>query len=55
MFNPFKKRVPEGYTEVDLDVLINTLLESVIQLIDDINELKEDLDNLTDFVEDNLD
>lgn len=55
MRNPFKKQVEVDYTELELDDLINSLLTSVSLLIRDIEELRADLEDLTDFVEERLD
>ena len=52
MWNPFKKN---QYSNQDLNFLIDLLIHEVNHLIDDISELKADLEDLTDFVEENLD
>lgn len=49
MHNPFKRK-SDG-----LDTLISMLLSEIDELAILIEELRKDLDDLTDFVEDNLD
>lgn len=49
MHNPFKRK-SDG-----LDALISVLLSEIDELSILIEELRKDLDDLTDFVEDNLD
>jgi hypothetical protein len=51
MHFPFKKRIK---TET-LDSLINILLSEIDEITILIEELRKDLEDLTDFVEDNLD
>lgn len=51
MFNPFKKRIK---TET-LDSLINILLSEIDEISELIEELRRDLEDLTDFVEERLD
>jgi NTP pyrophosphatase (non-canonical NTP hydrolase) len=51
MFNPFKKRIK---TET-LDSLINILLSEIDEIAELIEELRRDLEDLTDFVEERLD
>lgn len=41
--------------DIELDVLLDALIASIEKLLVEIDELKEDLADLTDFVEDNLD
>lgn len=40
---------------LDTDTLVAALLVSIEKLLDEIADLKADLEDLTDFVEDNLD
>jgi hypothetical protein len=49
MWNPFKKE-PES-----LEILISMLLAEIDEISVLIEELRKDLEDLTDFVEDNLD
>ena len=51
MRNPFKKRIK---TET-LDSLINILLSEIDEISEMIEELRRDLEDLTDFVEERLD
>lgn len=55
MRNPFKKREPEDYLVMELDDLLDSILKSIVVLVNDVEELKEDIDYLTDFVEDRID
>jgi archaellum component FlaC len=51
MLNPFKKQIK---TET-LDSLINILLSEIDEITILVEELRKDLEDLTDFVEDHLD
>ena len=51
MRNPFKKQIK---TET-LDSLIGILILEIDEITEIIEELRKDLENLTDFVEDHLD
>jgi NTP pyrophosphatase (non-canonical NTP hydrolase) len=49
MHNPFKRKPDE------FDSLVSILLSEIDELVILIEELRKDLEDLTDFVEDNLD
>lgn len=50
MRNPFKKQ-----DQLDIDTLIFMLMDEIDILIDKIKDIREDLEDLTDFVEERLD
>lgn len=65
MRNPFKKQYWSEITvvneetleelSVDIEVLLTALFKEIEQLSIQIKSLRDDVDDLTDFVEDNLD
>lgn len=65
MRNPFKKQYWNQITVVneetleelslDIEVLLTALFKEIEQLSIQIKSLRDDVDDLTDFVEDNLD
>lgn len=54
MFKLINRKTKQSLS-LDTDTLVAALLVSIETLLDEIAELKEDLEDLTDFVEDNLD
>lgn len=54
MIKLFNKKTKQSL-EIELDVLLDALILSIEKLLQEIDEVKEDLADLTDFVEDNLD
>ena len=54
MFKLINRKTKQS-ADANLETLVTALMYAVDDLLADIKELREDLEDLTDFVEDNLD